>query len=269
MHEQAIMIKRIISGGQTGADRAALDFAIKVGLPHGGWVPKGRLAEDGSIPGRYHLTEMPSKSFPKRTEKNVVDSDGTLVVSHKKLTGGSRYAIDMAVMHSKPWLHVNLDKTTVLEAAQQVINWILSNRIETLNVSGPKASTDLRIYRAVYDLLETIYYLAISEENVVAIRGTGMPKTVEEAVNRLIANMPLKIKVDLSKMNERDLINLHLTFGVFIRNQLGLWKKNVDLLNDCRELSGITFMNADDAAALIISELWRRLRKTHKLRVVK
>jgi hypothetical protein len=263
------MIKRIISGGQTGADRAALDFAIKMDLPHGGWVPKGRMAEDGSIPAQYHLTEMPSKSHSKLTEKNVVDSDGSLIVSHGRLTGGSQYTMDMAIMHSRPWLHINLNETTVLEAAQQVIDWALSNRIETLNVAGPRESKDPMIYRAVYELLQTIYYIAISEANVVALRGTSIPKTVDEVVKRLIANMPLKFKVDLSKMDEGDLINLHFSFGAFIRNQFGLWNENVDLLIDCRDLSGITFMNADDATAFIIWELWNRLSKTHKLRVVK
>jgi len=81
--------------------------------------------------------------------------------------------------------------------------------------------------------------------------------------------MPLKFKVDLSKMDEGELINLHFTFGAFIRNQFGLWSGNEDLLNDCRQMSGITFMNPDDAAAFITGELWERLSKTHKLRVVK
>jgi hypothetical protein len=263
------MIKRIISGGQTGADRAALDFAIKVDLPHGGWVPKGRLAEDGTTPARYHLTEMPSKSYAKRTEKNVVDSDGTLIVSHGKLKGGSQYTMDMAIMHSRPWLYINLDETTVLEAAQQVIDWLLNNRIKTLNVAGPRESKDPMIYRAVYDLLQTVYYIAISEENFVALRGTGMPKTVDEAVKRLIANMPLKVKSEMAKMEESELIDLHFSFGAFIRNQFGLWSGNEDLLNDCRQKAGITFMHHDDAAAFIIGELWERLRKTHQLRVVK
>jgi hypothetical protein len=83
------MIKRIISGGQTGAERAALDFAIKMGLQHGCWVPKGRLAEDGPIPARYNLKEMPTKNFPQRTERNVKKADGTLIVFHGKLTRGS------------------------------------------------------------------------------------------------------------------------------------------------------------------------------------
>ena len=153
--------------------------------------------------------------------------------------------------------------------AQQVIDWTLSNRIEILIVAGPSESKDPMIYRAVYNLLHTIYYLAISEANVVALRSTCMPKTVDEAIKHLIANMPLKFKVDLSKMDEGELINLHFSFGAFIRNQFGLWNENVDLLNDCRNLSGITFMNATDATAFIIWELWKRLSKTPKLRVVK
>ena len=262
------MIKRIISGGRTGADRAALDFAIKMDLPHGGWVPRGRMAEDGIIPVRYHLTEMYTKGYTKRTEKNVIDSDGTLIVSHGRLTGGSQYTMDMAIMYGRPWLHINLNQTPSLEAAQQVIDWALSNRIETLNVAGPRASKDPKIYRAVYELLETIHYVAIAEENVVAMRGTGMPKTVDEAVERLIANTSLKFRANLSKMDEVELISLHFSLGAFIRNQFGLWSGNEDLLNDCRKVSGITFMNPDDAAAFIIGKLWERLSKTHKLRVV-
>ena len=76
-----MMITKIISGGQTGADRAALDFAIKMKIPHGGWIPKGRLAEDGPLPEKYQLLEMSTTSYPKRTEQNVIDSDATLILS--------------------------------------------------------------------------------------------------------------------------------------------------------------------------------------------
>ena len=177
--------------------------------------------------------------------------------------------MDMALLHERPWLHINLNKKSVLEATQQVIDWVLTNRIETLNVAGPRASKDLRIYMAVCDLLETIFYLSISKESVVAIRGAGMPKMVDEAVERLVANMPLKARAEMTKMEEVKLVNLHFTLGAFIRSQFGLWSVNEDLLNDCRQMSGITFMNPDDAAAFIIGALWKRLRKTHKLRVVK
>ena len=76
------MIKRIISGGQTGADQAALDIAIEFGILHGGWIPKGKKTEDGVLPDKYKLKEMPTASYPKRTEQNVLDSDGTLILSH-------------------------------------------------------------------------------------------------------------------------------------------------------------------------------------------
>ena len=104
------MIKRIISGGQTGADRAALDFAIKMDLPHGGWVPKGRMAEDGPLPEKYQLQEMPTQNYPKRTEQNVIDSDGTLIITHGKLTGGSRLTKEFAENQKKPCLHVDLNQ---------------------------------------------------------------------------------------------------------------------------------------------------------------
>jgi len=83
------MLKKIISGGQTGAGRAALDVAIELDIPHGGWIPKGRKTEDGILPDKYRLKEMPTASYPKRTEQNIIDSGGTLIISHGKLTGGS------------------------------------------------------------------------------------------------------------------------------------------------------------------------------------
>ena len=86
---QASMIKKVITGGQTGADQGALDAAIKLDIPHGGWIPKGRLTEDSPLPDKYQLKEMPTKSYFKRTEQNVVDSEGTLIISRGPLSGGS------------------------------------------------------------------------------------------------------------------------------------------------------------------------------------
>lgn len=83
------MIEKIISGGQTGADRAGLDVAIELGIPHGGWIPKGRKTEEGPLPAKYKLKEMRTTSYPKRTEKNILDSDGTVIFTFGKLTGGS------------------------------------------------------------------------------------------------------------------------------------------------------------------------------------
>jgi hypothetical protein len=148
------MVKKIISGGQTGADRAALDVAIKLGIPHGGWIPKGRLTENGMLDNKYHLKEMETASYNKRTEQNVIDSHGTLIISHGKLTGGSEYTRDMALGHGRPWLHIDLNQTESLEAAKQIKCWLVEHEIEVLNVAGPRASKDPTIYRSTTDILE-------------------------------------------------------------------------------------------------------------------
>ena len=157
------MIKRIVSGGQTGVDRAALDVAIKLGIAHGGWVPLGRLTESGILPQKYHLKETSSAEYPVRTEKNVVDSDGTLIISHGPLTGGSEYTREMAIRHSRPWLHIDLDRTTAFHAATVINNWILRKKIEILNVAGPRASKNPSIYSETLNILESVYYLGLVE----------------------------------------------------------------------------------------------------------
>jgi len=148
------MIKRIISGGQTGADRAALDFAIYHNIPHGGWCPKGRLAEDGIIERRYQLQETTGKSYPQRTERNVKESDGTVIFA-RKLTGGSKKTAELATKHGKPWIHLPggaYDMPIKLSA------FIDENKIEVLNVAGSRASKDLQIYDFVKQTLEEVFF---------------------------------------------------------------------------------------------------------------
>jgi len=263
------VISKIISGGQTGADRAALDFAIKIEIPHGGWIPKGRLAEDGPLPSTYKLKEMRTKSYSKRTEQNVIDSDATLILSHGKLTGGSKLTQEFADKHKKPCLHIDLKETPEFEAAEQVLKWTLKNRIAILNVAGSRASKDPDIYKATIDLLEAFYHLAVHEEKVVAIRETGTPKTVDEAVNILIEYMSLKNKSGLAKLSEDNLRNLRLSLGIYIRDVFRLDTGNRDLLESCREISKDKYLHHSQAPVVIINELWKSLRKTHKLRVVK
>ena len=110
-----LIVEKIISGGQTGADRAALDFAIEHGLPHGGWCPKGRRAEDATIPSQYQLKETPSKNYSHRTEWNVRDSDGTVIFTIKAtLTGGSRKTAEFAENHCKPCLHLSAETSLLM-----------------------------------------------------------------------------------------------------------------------------------------------------------
>ena len=122
------MIKKIISDGQTGADRAALDVAIEAGVPHGGWIPKGRKTEAGPLPERYQLQEMDSQSYADSTEQNVLDSDGTLIFSHGSLTAGSALTRQLANDHGKPCLHLDLHQMTAMKAAHKVLEWVGQNR---------------------------------------------------------------------------------------------------------------------------------------------
>jgi len=151
------MIKKIVSGGQTGADRAALDAAIRLGIPHGGWVPKGRRAEDGRIPARYHMREMPTADYAGRTEQNVLDSDGTVIVSRGALDGGSALTEALAEQHGRPHLHLDMDKLPVREAADALKRWIEDNAIRILNVAGPRESRDPDIYRVTAAVLEAFF----------------------------------------------------------------------------------------------------------------
>lgn len=130
------MFLKIISGGQTGADRAALDFAIDHGIPHGGWCPAGRAAEDGPIDLRYQLTETPSEDHTQRTEWNVRDSDGTVVFSLTAvITGGSRETVEWAQKHGRPYLHVCAE-VDADKAPGLVARFIREHGIQALNVAG-------------------------------------------------------------------------------------------------------------------------------------
>src|SRR5262245_64743943 len=130
------MLSKIISGGQTGADRAALDWAIDRGKAHGGWCPNGRKAEDGTIDRRYNLVETPSEDYSQRTEWNVRDSDGTAVFSiRKELRGGSLLTVELAARYNKPVIHLCAQDEQA-DHAQELRSFIEMFGISVLNVAG-------------------------------------------------------------------------------------------------------------------------------------
>ena len=267
------MLKMIVAGGQTGADRAALDVAIRLNIPHGGWVPKGRLAEDGRIPQKYRLNEMPTASLAARTKQNVLDSDGTLIIARGKLTGGSDYTRKMTLMHKKQLLGIDLDLTSHYDAASLVVSWISLQRIEVLNVAGPRASEDPAIYHDVQQILErAIQALKNIDSNVNPGLGqfefTSPPTTVEEAVDKLIFQMSFKDKTALANLAPDDLVKLRFSLGISIRNLL-LYPRNEQLLESCRQEAMDKYLHWDQAPAVIIKKLWQKLSETHRLRVVK
>jgi hypothetical protein len=135
---QALPLCRIVSGGQTGVDRAALDVAIELGLDHGGWCPAGRKAEDGPIDEVYRLRPTDSPDYAVRTEKNVVDSDATLILCPGEPTGGTVLTLRLARRHVKPVLVV---RPGARGAAKQVHDWLREHQVGVLNVAGPREST--------------------------------------------------------------------------------------------------------------------------------
>ena len=149
-------LQRVVSGGQTGVDRAALDVALEAGLEIGGWCPAGRRAEDGRVPERYPLVETPSAEPEERTEWNVRDSDGTLAVFIGSLRGGTELAVQTAHRLAKPLLVVDLARPT---DPAEVARWIAVLGIRTLNVAGPRESESRGIYRRALPLLRGVFGL--------------------------------------------------------------------------------------------------------------
>lgn len=152
----------IISGGQTGADRVALDVAIESDISHGGWCPRGRLAEDGAISSRYALRETPSRRYAQRTEWNVRDSDATVAFTIAPgLSGGTSLTLAFAHRLAKPVLHLSRsalaalhgDADSTAAAASLLLAFLEENGVRTLNVAGPRGSQEPEIGPFVRDVL--------------------------------------------------------------------------------------------------------------------
>lgn len=148
------LIEKIVSGGQTGVDRAALEFALERGISCGGWCPRGRLAEEGPIDERYPLKETPSEDYAQRTRWNVRDSDGTLILTAGEPTGGTALTKDFADTMGKPCFVVDLDDKP---DAAPVQKWIENNAIRILNVAGPRASQQPEIYEQAVAFLKKLF----------------------------------------------------------------------------------------------------------------
>jgi hypothetical protein len=152
--EQRHGVQRIVSGGQTGVDRAALDAAMVLGIAHGGWCPKGRRAEDGPIAAKYQLIETDSIDYAVRTERNVLDSDGTMLLYRERLQRGTLLTHQLAKRHGKPLLRVRLDRPVSID---RVVRWISENSIHVLNVAGPRASSQVDIEKQAFEILKKIF----------------------------------------------------------------------------------------------------------------
>ena len=150
-------VSKVISGGQTGADRAGIDVALSLGIDYGGFIPKGRITEDGTLDLKYDgMTEMKTENYPDRTERNVTDSDATLLFTFDKPGSGSALTAKLARKHHRLFLHIILSRQTDDEVVKIINKWLDDSKPEILNIAGSRESTSKGIYRRVYNILKEV-----------------------------------------------------------------------------------------------------------------
>lgn len=146
----------IISGGQTGVDRAALDAALEAGVPCGGWCPEGRTAEDGPLPARYPLKELPNGGYIERTRANVLDSDATAIFYSGVLEGGTANTVDFCIVHGRPYLLIDSEQQSIADAAGMLAGFVAKKQVAALNIAGPRASKQPAIYDYAHAVLKKL-----------------------------------------------------------------------------------------------------------------
>ena len=158
-------IEKIISGGQTGVDRAALDVALARGIPAGGWCPKGRSAEDGVIDAAYPLSETPSADPAERTERNAGDATATLILVDGPADAGTRHTMRVARDLGRPWLAVDLGDPSERADLAATARWLDDNHVRVLNIAGPRESNARGIYRAAASYLQDLFrHLSLGDD---------------------------------------------------------------------------------------------------------
>jgi len=147
---------KIVSGGQTGADRAALDAAMEAGIPAGGWCPQGRVAEDGVIPMHYELKELPGAGYRQRSLQNVLDSDATAIICAGNPTGGTLLTLKCCKNEKKPYILIDTKTRDISAASDELLKFIRKEGVVVLNVAGTRASNDKIVYHYVRRVIQGV-----------------------------------------------------------------------------------------------------------------
>ncbi len=267
-----MIVRRIVSGGRSGVERAALDLAIQLGISHGGWVPPGRMVDDGRLASCYRLSETARDDGPVNDEANLKMSDGLLLLARGPLAGHAADVLALARTHQHPYLLIDLDGHTRFQSSLLINSWLKAERIEVLFITGPTANEDHRIYRDTIDCFRTAWWALMMAEPVDARQSRksrpAPPHTLTEAVERLVQELPLKDRVTIANMSADEIPGLNTTLGRYVQKQFGLWENNRELIRSCRQAVDRPYLADDEITTLIIDRLARKLRKTHKLRVL-
>ena len=164
-------LAKIVSGGQTGVDRGALDAALEAGFPCGGWAPEGRAAEDGPIHERYPLQVLAGAGYEERTLRNVIDSDGTAILYLGTLEGGTRQTMVHCVERGKPFELVDASRAGPHDAAAKLAAFIEHHRLAVLNIAGPRASKWPEAYQYAHSTLR--HLLSRGSDSVIPAKTGG------------------------------------------------------------------------------------------------
>ncbi len=272
------ILTQIVSGGQTGADRAALDVAIKLNIPHGGWISKGRLTEAGPLPKIYQLREMAVSDYPSRTRQNIIDSHGTAIISRGPLSGGSKLTQSFARVKGKPNCHIDLLTQDTFEAAIILQSFITENQISVLNVAGPRASHDPGIYFEVKAIMEATLYLMYLESDAEAELADLVlenhdkdrpPLTLDQAVAVIINALSLKHRTRVARMDNNRLKDLYFAWMDSVTQITGLETERSELLADLRQkLQAGNEYTVEDGAMDVIRAVKDYLTEHYRLRIL-
>jgi Circularly permutated YpsA SLOG family/Domain of unknown function (DUF6794) len=259
---------------------AGLDVAVKLGIAHGGWASRGMRNDQGPLPERYGLQEDPALGFRHAMEQNVLNSNGTLLVTRGRKTVETRYAVETALGQQRQLLHVDLSQYSSFEAASLTSSWISLHKIKILFITGPSATVEPRIYDQVKKILETAFYLGFVKTGLHPQQPTAMPladhepqknlpRSVDAAITRLLETLQLKDRTSIANMQPEELDHLRTGLGEYIKQNFGLYSGNAPLLQSCADVGRLSRPLPDEACAVILRALWKELQATHKLRVVK
>ena len=218
--------------------------------------------------------------FKHAMEQNVINSDGTLLITRGRKTVETRYAVETALRYQRQLLHVDLSQQSAFEAASLASSWVSLQNIKVIFVTGPSGEQDTRIYEQTKKILETAFYLEFVKTglhpehprmktlNEDALR-PGMPGSVDEAIDRLKQTLPLKDRAIIANMRPEELDHLRSGLGDYIKQNFGIYTGNTALLQSCADLGGLVQPLPEEACAVILRALWQDLQTTHRLRIIK
>ena len=274
------MLEKIISCGRPGAEQAALDAAIKLGIVFGGWLPQGDDPTFTPKSDKYNRTELASDQQTEANKTNIRNSDGTLLLSHGVLGFDTHEIENTARRYSTPLLQIDLNQVNAFNGAAMINDWIMENAITILHVSGPSQMEDQRIYQATHDILQAVYFLNLTETSVNLSMDSRnqvhaqpdneqAPDSADAAVELIIKAMSLKDRTQLANFRAEEIAALQLTLGLYIKAKLDFWSGRADFDRSCEAVAEEEKMDKSNLPMVLIKLVWKKLRHTHRLRIVK